>query len=215
MSAPVRFLFDHDFTRPASAKAASPETPPDVPLAAHQAAIAKAEADGYRRGEADGKRAAREADAARMTAAIEALGARLAQAYVEAERRVMENERSAVELALAFARKLSGAAVARFPLAEIETAAEECFAELRLAPHVAVRVAPDFVEPVRAELTSIAQMRGFAGRLIVLGDPEIAEGDARLEWADGGVVRDASTVAAALDRAIEKRFGADVEGEPA
>jgi flagellar assembly protein FliH len=215
MSAPVRFLFDHDFTRPPSTKAVDPDVPPDVPVEAHEAAVAKAEAAGYRRGEADGRRAAREADAARMASAMEALGLRLAETLVEAEKRATENERAAVALALAFAKKLSGAAVARFPLAEIEAAAEECFAELRLAPHVAVRVAPDFVEPVRAELTSIAQMRGFAGRLIVLGDPEIAEGDARLEWADGGVVRDASVVVAALDRAIEKRFGADVEGEAA
>lgn len=210
MSAPVRYLFDHDFTRPAQSGAAAGLG--DVSLETHEAAIAEAEASGYRRGEADGRRAAREADAARMVATVETLGGRLAEALAEADARVARTEREAVDLALAFAQRLSAAATARFPMAEIEAAAEECFAELRLAPHVAVRVAPDFVEAVRAELTAIAQIRGFAGRLIVLGDPEIAEGDARLEWADGGVVREAAAVAAALDNAIARRFGATDEG---
>jgi flagellar assembly protein FliH len=68
-------------------------------------------------------------------------------------------------------------------------------------------VAPDFVEATRAELTAIAQIRGFAGRLIVLGDPEVAEGDARLEWADGGVVRDAAAVERAIRSALARHLG--------
>lgn len=209
MSAPVRFLFDTDFAAPKVLKAA----PTAVPLADHETALAEAEASGYRRGEADGRRAAREADAARLTAAIEALGARLAVTLAEADARAVEVEREAVALALAFAKKLSGAAVSRFPLAEIEAAAEACFAELRQAPHLVARVAPDFVEGVRGALGATAQERGFAGRLIVLGDPEVAEGDARLEWADGGVVRDAAAVAVALDRAVTLRFTPGAEYE--
>ncbi|MFL1876996.1 hypothetical protein ACIKT0_17910, partial [Hansschlegelia beijingensis] len=54
-------------------------------------------------------------------------------------------------------------------------------------------------------------------RLVVLGDPDVAEGDARLEWADGGVVRDGAAVARAVEQAIALRFGtpspmADDEG---
>lgn len=202
MSAPVRFLFDTDFAAPRTLKTG----PTAVPLADHETALAEAEASGYRRGEADGRRAAREADAARLTAAIEALGAQLASTLAQADARTLEIEGEAVALALAFARKLAGAAVAHFPLAEIEAAAEACFTELRQAPHLVARVAPDFVEGVRGALGAAAHERGFAGRLVVLGDPEVAEGDARLEWADGGVVRDAAAVAAALERAVDRRF---------
>lgn len=201
MSAPVRFLFDTDFAAPKGRAAA-----PTVALDDHETAIAEAEASGYRRGEAEGRRASREADAARLTAAIEVLGAQVAMMIADADARAAEAEAASVALALAFARKLSGAAVSRFPLAEIEAAAAACFAELRGAPHLVARVAPDFVEGVRSTLTAAAQERGFTGRLIVLGDPDVADGDARLEWADGGVVRDAAAVAAALDRAIAQRF---------
>lgn len=203
-AAPVRFLFDLDFNKPAQAKGAA--GPGFVELDAHEAALAEAEASAYRRGEAEGRRAAREAEAARLVAAVEALGARLAVAMSEADARAAASESESVALALAFARRLSAAAVARFPLAEIEAAAKECFAELRSAPHLAVRVAPDFVEAVKSELSAIAHERGFAGRLIVLGDPDVAEGDARLEWADGGVVRDAAQVARAVEAAVGRRF---------
>ncbi|PZQ17089.1 MAG: hypothetical protein DI565_06820 [Ancylobacter novellus] len=204
MTEPVRFLFDTDFTAPKVVKA----PPPTVSLSDHEKALKEAEVSGYRRGETDGRRAAREADAARLIAAIETLGGQLARALAEADARAEAVERDATYLALAFARKLSGAAVARFPLAEIEAAAAACFAEVRQAPHMVARVAPDFVERVREALTAGAQERGFAGRLIVLGDPEVAEGDARLEWADGGVIRDAAAVARAVDRAVAQRFEA-------
>ncbi len=39
-------------------------------------------------------------------------------------------------------------------------------------------------------LKRLARERGFEGRIVVLGEPDIALGDARLEWADGGIVRE-------------------------
>ena len=42
----------------------------------------------------------------------------------------------------------------------------------------------------RAGSTRSPAARGFEGRLVVLAEPEIAPGDCRIEWADGGVVRD-------------------------
>lgn len=211
MSAPVRFLFDTDFAAPKVLKAA----PPTVALVDHETALTEAETSGYRRGEADGRRAAREADAARLTAAVETLGLRISEMLAQSEARAAGVEADAVALALAFAKKLAGAAVERFPLAEIEAAAVACFAELRQAPHLVARVAPDFVEGVRASLAEIAHERGFAGRLVVLGDPDVADGDARLEWADGGVTREAAAVESALERAVTQRFATagTIEGE--
>jgi len=215
---PARFLFDQDFGAPPVPKAAAaPQGPAMVSLEDHEAALKKAETSAFRRGEADGRKAARDADSARLTAAVESLGARLAEALAQADSRAAVTEREGVALALALARKIAGAAVARAPMAEIEAAAEACFLELRQAPHVAVRVTPDVVERVREQLASMAHERGFAGRLIVLGDPDVAKGDVRLEWADGGVVRDSEAVARAIDDAIAQHFAAeggtdDIEG---
>jgi flagellar assembly protein FliH len=43
---------------------------------------------------------------------------------------------------------------------------------------------------------------GFAGRLVVMGDPEIRLGDGRLEWVDGGLVRDIAETSRQIDRQI-------------
>ena len=50
--------------------------------------------------------------------------------------------------------------------------------------------------------TARVQASGFGGRLVVMGDPEIAPGDCRLEWVDGGVVRDRAAIAAEIDERI-------------
>ena len=43
---------------------------------------------------------------------------------------------------------------------------------------------------------------GFAGRLVVMGDPDQRLGDGRLEWVDGGLVRDIGAIAKDIDRKI-------------
>jgi flagellar assembly protein FliH len=46
------------------------------------------------------------------------------------------------------------------------------------------------------------QISGFAGRLVVLGDPEQKPGDGRIEWVDGGLVRDRAALEAEIDNRI-------------
>ena len=45
--------------------------------------------------------------------------------------------------------------------------------------------------------------------LVVLGEPDLAPGDARIEWADGGVVRERARILEVLG--VEVRLGADDE----
>ena len=78
----------------------------------------------------------------------------------------------------------------REPFGEIAALATECFRQLSTAPHVVVRVNDALHETAKAQLEEIARTRGFEGRLVVVAEPEIAVGDCRIEWADGGVVRD-------------------------
>ena len=52
------------------------------------------------------------------------------------------------------------------------------------------------------------KVSGFAGRLIVLGDPEIRMGDGRLEWADGGLVRDINAISSEINTRISAYLAA-------
>ena len=59
-------------------------------------------------------------------------------------------------------------------------------------------------EVAHKRLEEIARLRGFEGRLVVLAEPDIALGDCRIEWADGGLARDRAATEAAIAEAVER-----------
>jgi flagellar assembly protein FliH len=122
------------------------------------------------------------------------------------DRHLAETEALAVDFALTLGRKLAGNALARDPLSSIAEAAAQSFQHLRGVPHLAVRVNDDLVDQVDGLLQRMARERGFEGRLITFGDPEIPPGDVRLEWADGGILRDQTRIEEAVSQALNDSF---------
>ena len=166
----------------------------------HEAALAEARATAYR----DGVAAALAQSEARAAVALERIAAgldALARQLAAIEARL---EAEAVEVAVAVARKLAPELIAREPLAEIAALARGCFAQLIAAPHVVVRVSEALHARTREKLEATARLHGFDGRLIVLGEPEIAPGDCRIEWADGGIVHDRAATDAAIVEAVNR-----------
>ena len=117
-------------------------------------------------------------------------------------------EREAIDVASAIARQLAPALIARQPMAEIEALVLDVLSHVRAAPHVAVRISPEMAESAGARLKKIADERGFASRLVVLPDPAIQDGNCLIEWADGGVARDATAISARIEQAIQNYLGA-------
>lgn len=117
-------------------------------------------------------------------------------------------EREAIDVAAAIARQLAPALIARQPMAEIEALVLDVLSHVRAAPHVAVRISPEMAESAGARLKKIADERGFASRLVVLPDPAIQGGNCLIEWADGGVARDATAISARIEQAIQNYLGA-------
>jgi flagellar assembly protein FliH len=201
MAAQAKYLFDQDF---GPAKAA------DKPIAAAELAIrlGEAESKGFRDGFAAAEKEGAAVAASRSAIAFEQIGDaldRLSQGLTAMEGRL---ETEAVEIAAAIARKLAPELVQREPFAEIAALATECFRQLAAAPHVVVRVNDALHETARAKLDEIAKSKGFEGRLVVLAEPAIAIGDCKIEWADGGVVRDAGKTGLAIDDAIGRYLSA-------
>jgi flagellar assembly protein FliH len=203
MTVQSKFLFDADF---------GATTQPKMTMAAHEAAVAEAEARGYRNGVSAAEAQARTEAERRSAAALERISLTLnglVQKFSAIERKL---EAEAVEVAVAVAGKLAPALLAREPLAEITQLATNCFAELRHVPHIAIRVNAQDHTTAQELLTKIAAAQGFEGRLIVMGDDKIAPGDCRLEWADGGVVRDSAATTALIDEAV-KRYTTALHGD--
>jgi flagellar assembly protein FliH len=202
MSSPAKFLFDTDFGTSDKRKSAAL-------MAEHAVQLSEAQAAGYRQGFAAAKAETEQhaaAALARIAVGLDALGRGL-----HAVETRLETE--AVEVAVAVAKKLASELMAREPFVEIAALASACFRELVAAPHVVVRVNEWLHQAAREELDRTTQACGFAGRLVLLAEPDIAVGDCRIEWADGGVRRELAAVEAAIDEAVA-RYIAGRRGEP-
>jgi flagellar assembly protein FliH len=186
-----RFLFDNDFRGGPGGDARQ------------RAALAQAEERGRAAGLAAGLAQAQGSLPGRLAQATERLAHHAASLLADADARQARLEEEAIAFALSFARKLAGDAVDANPLGPIAQAAKAAFEHLRAVPHVAVRVNQALVGEVEMLMHKLARERGFEGRVIVLGEPDIALGDARLEWADGGLVRERRATDAALAKTFE------------
>jgi flagellar assembly protein FliH len=202
MSAPVKFLFEDDF---ASGHAGPAKR--TISAAAHEAALARAEADGFRKG----MNAAEAKIEGRATSSLERIAqaiTAMAQGLSALEARL---EAESVEVAVAVAKKLAPQLIAAEPLTEIAALASSCFHQLIAAPHVVVRVGEQIYEIAQPRLEQIAHLHGFQGRLVVIAEPGMALGDCRIEWADGGLSRDRAgteaTIADAVGRYVAGRRG--------
>ena len=199
MGAPVKFLFEDDFTAGNDRRAK-----PTVPRAQHEAAVAQAQAEGYR----NGQLAAESKIEGRTSSACERIAhgiATLAQGLGAIEARL---EAESVEVAFSVARKLAPELIAAEPFAEIAALAAGCFRQLVAAPHVVVRVAEPVYENAHARLEEIARLHGFEGRLVLLAEPGMAAGDCRIEWADGGLSRNRAETESAIGEAVSRYVAA-------
>ena len=205
MKAAAKYLFDEDF--------ASGEKP-TITMVEYERRRADAESQAYRKGFTSGEQQAQQDAAQRIAAALAVIGdglARLDGALTTIEARL---EMEAVEVAVAVASKLAPALIAREPLAEISALATECFHQLVEAPHVTVRVGTEIYEAAKTRIDEIAQGRGFEGRLAVMPDEAIAPGDCRIEWADGGVIRDETATISAIDEMVARYISARTAPAP-
>jgi flagellar assembly protein FliH len=198
MTAATKFLFDTDFSGKAEGKPAEPV----ITLAEHAIKLAEAEMAAHRRGYVDAQNDARVEADRRLAAALEhiATGITVANDALHAIETRLECE--AVEVAVAVASKLAPTLVAREPFAEIAALASSCFKELITSPHIAVRVNDALYAAAKEKLEDIVRAKSFEGRLVVLAEPDIAVGDCRIEWADGGINRDSAATEAIIADAV-------------
>jgi flagellar assembly protein FliH len=199
MKATAKYMFDEDFAT---------GDKPTISVVEAERRRADAESQAHRVGFAAGLAQAQNEANQRVAAALGVIAdglARLDRALTGIETRL---ETEAVEVAVAVAAKLAPELIAREPFAEISALATECFHHLVSAPHVVVRIGAEIYETAKDKLEAIAGARGFEGRLVVLSDPDMAPGDCRIEWADGGITRDQAATLSAIDEVVARYVAA-------
>ena len=195
MAAPAKFMFDVDFSAPDKSREKS--SPAEVAQK-----VAAAEAKGYRDGFDAGQREAKAESDRRAALALEEI--KIAMQGIAARLSNVEGrmETEAVDVAIAVARKLCAELVAAEPLGEIIALVRDCFSHLVATPHLVVRINDALYDSAREKIERLAKQSGFEGRLVILAEPEIATGDCRIEWADGGVVLERGATLAKIDELV-------------
>ncbi len=181
-----------------------------VPRKDHEAEVARARTEARNASLAEAATGA-DARTAEAAARIADCAERL---LALADRECETLRRDASMLAIAAAKSIAGTLIDKQPLSEIETLIEACLTPLRSAPQLVVTLGATEADALRERLGAIAERAGFKGRLVVLGEDNFAPGDCRIEWADGGIMRDRNKAIAAIESTVARHFAA-VGGIPA
>jgi flagellar assembly protein FliH len=194
-AAPAKFTFDLDLGRREEKNRLLTES-------AMAALLADARTAGYAEGFAAGEQGVNAKASKQLAAAAVALGDRVAAFAASLDDIKKATLGEAVDLAASIAKKLAAGLVAQQPTIEMEALIVECLASLDGVPHLVIRCHTELADAVREIATTRIQTSGFTGRLVVMGDPEIEPGDCRLEWVDGGLVRDHAAIVAEIDQRV-------------
>ena len=210
MAAPAKFLFDMDFSAPDKARE-RPATPSEIAQK-----IAAAEARAYRDGFDAGQREAKAESDRRTALALEEIGVAVKGIATRFSGIEIRMETEAVDVAVAVARKLCSELIAAEPLGEVTALVSDCFSQLVATPHLVVRINDSLYEAAREKIERLAKQSGFEGRLVILAEPEIATGDCRIEWADGGVVLERAAIEVKINELVGRYIASrDEAGSPA
>lgn len=198
-----KFLFDTSFDGPGGKPGAAVAPKPikrNYTSAELEAEKAKAFAEGHNAGMAE---AAADA-AARNAAAAQAIAKRVGELLTQLDRHHAESTEAAVGAAVAMTRKLLPALSRSAASGEIEALIRDCLGRLHNEPKIVIRLNESMVESFRERLEGMASDAGFSGRVVVVAEPRVAAGDARIEWADGGVERNTEQVWQEIEAIIER-----------
>ena len=198
MAQPARFTFDLDLGK----RTTSAPPKPTVPEELVAQLVAQAREEAYAEGLAAGERNATSMAAQTLAAAAGMLATQTAEMAAALDDATLQAQRDAIELAASVGRKLALHLLARYPSTELDALIAECMQSLGGVPHLVVRCNPAIADEIRDIATAHMQTSGFSGRLIVMGDPDIRLGDGKLEWVDGGLVRDIGEISKDIDRKI-------------
>jgi len=194
-------------------KAAEPEVPPPPPPPTYSEeelarTRAKAYAEGRAKGDAEGYERGRSEAEGEIGAAMTAAMVRLADGIerIMADRDELNADRTGqpARIAMAVIGKLFPATLRRHGTRELEEFITACVNEAIDEPRLTIRVNDGLTEELRARVEELAAQRGFAGRLVVVGDTALGPSDARIEWTDGGAERNTRHLLADIERTAER-----------
>ena len=113
----------------------------------------------------------------------------------------------ATDVAVSIARKIVPDYVRKSGIQEITGIIESCVAEMINEPRLVLRINETQFDSVKGAIDQITSKLGYAGKMIILADQNVAENDCRLEWADGGMERNVNITWSEIEKQIARHGG--------
>lgn len=166
------------------------------------AMIAAAEARGHEAGLMEGRTDHEAQQRDRVEAAVASIANAMGEAAATAQSTVDAQAADAAELGFAAGRTLAAHLIAREPHAEIMGLLAENVDQLRAMPHLILRVEPELCQVLQPLMEGFASRHGLDHPPMVMPDPEVAWGNARIDWGDGAIVRDHDETLRKMEMAV-------------
>jgi len=120
-----------------------------------------------------------------------------------------EHRAGSARLALAAARKIADAALARFPEAPAAAALDALAREVEAVPRLVARCAPEQLDGVKEALEGAAHNAGYPGQIVVRADPALPAAAFVLDWGDGSAAFDPAAAAGRVAQALDEALAAE------
>jgi len=168
---------------------------------------------------AEGLQAGREEAIKDMTSALEQQMANALNIINEQVERLFdayasdteEHARNAIAVASVIVRKLFPTLNADHAMGEIESIIIEAMQRTSGAPSLLIKVPADIHKDIEAKVNEMAALRGREGKISVMADIDMPDGDLLVEWAGGGISRDTSLMWEQIDEIVERNLGSTIE----
>lgn len=201
---PAKFLFETSFDTPEPAPEPVCATPPPPAPTFSKEELAQARAEGFAAGRAAAAAEQTRTESQRLVEALEVIAAGLAALQPQLAEGLAAHARASITIAGAIARKIGGAVARADIAAPVAALVAECLPRLLDEPRIVVRVAESALDHVRSQIARASEQAGYHGKVVLIGDPQLAEPACRVEWADGGAEYDPTRVAAECDAAVAR-----------
>ena len=182
-----KFLFERSFEHAAN----TPLVPERKPVTLKPDQVDALKQESYDAGFQDGRQAGTDAQNTALAALITRLDEKLTLHIATQQAWQTEQDGQIRRAVLAIARKLLPTFMEREGEKEIDALMKDAITEMVHEPRLVVRVHESQFESLNTKVQDIATQKAYPGKIIVLADPAIPAGDCHIEWADGGMERNA------------------------
>jgi flagellar assembly protein FliH len=219
MPATEKFLFNRSFDPPERAEVVEIveeeeeyEEPEVYVPTFSQEEMDAAREEGVASGREQGIREAAEATERQISDITQTISTQLTDLFNQQRNANAEIFQDAISTSLTIVRKCFPNMSAEMGTGEVESMIGEILPQILEEPRVVITVNTDMKVPLSERMASIAQNAHFDGRVVIKADANIAHGDCRIEWSNGGAERNMDDLWRQIDQVIEDNLAAAAEG---